>query len=183
MTFRITWFSERCLSMAEGWNEMSLKVPWKPNHPVMWRWDWADHGSRICRSFNRYEHTGFGAELTWKDAARIASDWVMSWWKPSLEISGVSGRWGNGLLGPKAANLVCQKETEEVIEGQKEWSSSKLQKERLKGRILEGWQNDLLLPCPMEAQGLHAAKNGYCPLTQRSVHIKNLAGKNLITIP
>lgn len=35
----------------------------------------------------------------------------------------------------------------------------------------------------MEAQGLHAAKNGYCPLTQCTVHIKNLTGKNLITIP
>lgn len=35
----------------------------------------------------------------------------------------------------------------------------------------------------MEAQGLHAAKNGYCLLTQYTVHIKNLTGKNLITIP
>lgn len=35
----------------------------------------------------------------------------------------------------------------------------------------------------MEAQGLHAAKNGYCPPTQCIVHIKNQSGKNLITIP
>lgn len=117
-------------------------------------------------------------------AARIADDWVTFWSKPSLEVSGASGKWGNGLLGPRAANPVCQKEMEEIIgEGQKELWSSKFQKEGLKGRILEGWQNDLLLLCPMEAQGLHAAKNGYCPLTQCTGHIKNLTGKNLITIP
>lgn len=82
--------------------------------------------ARICRSWNRNEQQSCTMDLgqSWlgKGAGRIADDWVMFWSKPSLEISGASGKWGNELLGSKAANLVCQKEMEEIIwEGQKEW--------------------------------------------------------------